>query len=304
MAEMSFGSMSEELDDWDREMCVAELERLEVETALLEQELKQQTAHPRETTLAQINRLLSELEGDRDLETDRSLVMLEKELKLMRNVSGIELTDATCCIVCFGSDTIRRMVKLKGVCSTVPFRMTFAVTEKHVEGDKFEAGMSDLNCHVTSDMSAPLAAVIKQHEQSQSSTDLMHALAVGTKCGERRQQLYCHLEETYDCVCLPDGPAGRLLQIQPPNSPEWTIFWSEVVTENCVVTPAIQLFVKASNRMVDRDNSGVIESAPGMFQHMLKTLGPAKAIEVLIQTVMSLSWRETLSAGSNVEDHR
>jgi len=58
MAEMSFGSMSEELDDWDREMCVAELERLEVETALLEQELKQQTAHPRETTLAQINRLL------------------------------------------------------------------------------------------------------------------------------------------------------------------------------------------------------------------------------------------------------
>jgi len=31
-----------------------------------------------------------------------------------------------------GSDTIRRMVKLKGVCSTVPFRMTFAVTEKHV----------------------------------------------------------------------------------------------------------------------------------------------------------------------------
>lgn len=31
-----------------------------------------------------------------------------------------------------GSDMIRRMVKLKGVCSTEPFRMTFAVTEKHV----------------------------------------------------------------------------------------------------------------------------------------------------------------------------
>ena len=33
---------------------------------------------------------------------------------------------------------------------------------KQVEGDKFEAEMSDLNCHVTSDISAPLAAVIKQ----------------------------------------------------------------------------------------------------------------------------------------------
>ena len=58
---------------------------------------------------------------------------------------------------------------------------------------------------------------ILRHEKNRSSTDLMHALAVGTKCGERRQQLYCHLEETYDCVCLPDGPAGRLLQIEPPN---------------------------------------------------------------------------------------
>lgn len=33
---------------------------------------------------------------------------------------------------------------------------------KQVEGDKFEAVMSELSCHVTSDMSAPLAAVIKQ----------------------------------------------------------------------------------------------------------------------------------------------
>ena len=46
------------LEDWSREMCMAEIERLEVEIPLLSEELKQQTAHPRETTLTQLDRLM------------------------------------------------------------------------------------------------------------------------------------------------------------------------------------------------------------------------------------------------------
>ena len=46
------------LEEWSREMCLAEIERLEVEIPLLSEELKQQTAHPRETTLTQLDRLM------------------------------------------------------------------------------------------------------------------------------------------------------------------------------------------------------------------------------------------------------
>ena len=56
MAEVSYDSA--ELEDWDRETCQAEVERLEAEIALLSEELKQQMEHPRETSLTQLHRLM------------------------------------------------------------------------------------------------------------------------------------------------------------------------------------------------------------------------------------------------------
>ena len=54
--DVSYDSIA--LEEWSRDMCMAEIERLEVEIPLLSEELKQQTAHPRETTLAQLDRLM------------------------------------------------------------------------------------------------------------------------------------------------------------------------------------------------------------------------------------------------------
>lgn len=56
-----------------------------------------------------------------------------------------------------------------------------------------------------------------RHEEGLSCTDLVHALSTGTQCLEQRQLLYCHLVKKYSYVYLPEGKAGRLLQIQPPN---------------------------------------------------------------------------------------
>ena len=54
--------------------------------------------------------------------------------------------------------------------------------------------------------------------------------------------------------------------------------------------------------MLDVDDDRVFESAPGMFQRMLETLGHARAIEVLIQTVTSLSWRQALDEGLSCDE--
>ena len=56
-----------------------------------------------------------------------------------------------------------------------------------------------------------------RHEVNRSSTNLIQTLSASARCHEQRRELYGHLVEKYDCVSLPEGKAGRLLKIEPPN---------------------------------------------------------------------------------------
>ncbi|XP_076469072.1 centromere protein P-like [Babylonia areolata] len=256
---------------------------LENEIQLLEQRLKQfrdDGKQPQDVTSP-----LPSLES-----VTKEIHELEQLVKENEILSGVTISETSHSVLEQGTASSLRQHSISGEAGGMQFKLQYDVCEYF---DKTQAGKP--NAEVTTldmDVRDDMVALLKPHLYSVATElnvrDLFQLMSSYGRWIEDRERAINHFATTFpELVQRVDANDEAhnisIVMVDPKHDVKFHITWGLRVLAMRSVVPDLQLQVEAYPEVIARDKKGVLESAPEVFQMMLKKFGIESALHMLVK---------------------